>query len=50
LCISDFSKAELLALSSSLALALSNQLNQEDSIVLAAFLTTLGDNLALLSL
>jgi len=50
LCISDFSNAELVALSSSLAIAISNQLSNEDTIVLAAFFTTLGDNLALLSL
>jgi len=50
LCISDFSNCELIALSSSLAIAISSQCSKDDMIVLAAFFTTLGDNLALLSL
>lgn len=50
MCISDFSPCELITLSSSLALAISNQFSTEDTAVLAAFFTTLGDNLALLDI
>ena len=50
MCISDFSNCELVALSSSLAIAISKQFSNEELIILAAFFTTLGDNLALLSL
>lgn len=48
--ISDFSKSELLALSSTIAIAISNQLSKEDIAILATFFTVLGDNLALFSL
>lgn len=50
MCISDFSSCELVTLASTLAIAFSNQFSNEDLIVLAAFFTTLGDNLAILSL
>lgn len=50
MCISDFSKCELVTLASSLAIAISNQLSNEELILLAAFFTALGDNLAILSL
>ena len=39
----------LVGLSSSLAILISEQLNGEDLAILAAFITTLGDNLALLA-
>lgn len=50
MCISDFSKFELIGLASSLSIAMSHQLSNNDIIVLSAFFTILGDNLALLSL
>ena len=50
MCISDFSNCELVALASSLAIAISNEFSKDDLIILAAFFTTLGDNLAILSL
>ncbi len=40
---------ELIGLSSSLSIAISKELNSEDLGLLGAFFTTLGDNLALLS-
>ena len=48
--ISDFSYQELIVLSSSLSIAISKELCAEDIGVLAAFFTTLGDNLAIISL
>ena len=50
MCLSDFSNEELVVLSSTLAIAISKEFSNEDLLVLAAFFTTLGDNLALLSL
>lgn len=50
MCVSDFSPCELVTLASTLAIAMSNQLSNEDLIILSAFFTTLGDNLALLSI
>ena len=50
MCISDFSNCELVALSSSLAIAISNEFSKDDLAILAAFFTALGDNLAILSL
>lgn len=50
MCISDFSNCELVALASTLSIAISKELSKEDLNILAAFFTTLGDNLAILSL
>ena len=50
LCLSEFSNEELVVLSSSLAIAISKEFSKDDIIILAAFFTTLGDNLAILSL
>ena len=50
MCISEFSNCELVALSSSLALAIRNEFSKDDLAILAAFFTALGDNLAILSL
>lgn len=50
LCLSEFSNEELVILSSTLAISISKEFTQEDLIILATFFTTLGDNLALLSL
>lgn len=48
--LSDFSNSELVLLASSLALAFSNNFDKEDLLILAAFFTALGDNLAILGL
>ena len=50
MCLSDFSPCELITLSSTLAIALNKELPAEDVAILAAFFTTLGDNLALLDI
>lgn len=50
MCISDFSNCELIALASTIAIAFSKELSKEDLSILSAFLTALGDNLAILSL
>lgn len=43
------SGCELIGLSSSLAIAISQQLDSDDLGILGAFFTTLGDNLSLLA-
>ena len=50
MCLSDFSKEDLIVLCSTLSIAISKDLPSEDLQILAAFFTTLGDNLALLTL
>ena len=50
LCLSEFSNEELVVLSSTLAIAISKEFCNEDLARLATFFTTLGDNLAILSL
>ena len=50
MCLSDFSNEDLIVLSSTLAIAISKDFTTEDLLLLAAFFTTLGDNLALLVL
>ena len=50
MCISSFSNKELVVLASSVSVAISKDLSNEDLIILSAFFTALGDNLALLSL
>ena len=50
MCISDFSNCELIALASTIAIALSNEFPEEDLPLLSIFFTALGDNLAILSL
>lgn len=49
MCISDFSNCELLAIANTIAVAINNELSNEDVLVLASFFTVLGDSLALLS-
>ena len=48
--LSDFSNEELVFLSSTLAIAISKEFSNEDLLILSAFFTALGDNLALLVL
>ncbi len=50
LCLSEFSNEELVVLSSSLAIAISKDFSNDELVMLATFFTTLGDNLAILSL
>ena len=50
MCLSDFSNCEVVALASSIAIAIGNEFSNEDLIILAAFFTALGDNLAILAL
>ena len=50
MCLSDFSNEDLIVLSSTLAIAISKEFSNEDLLILATFFTTLGDNLALLTL
>lgn len=49
MCISEISGCNLIGLASSLAIALSQNLTHDEITVLAAFFTSLGDNLALIS-
>ena len=49
MCLSDFSGCNLIGLSSSLAITLSENLSAGDTAILAAFITALGDNLAILA-
>lgn len=48
-CLSDKSGCELVYLASSFAIALSQGLSCEEVGVLAAFLTSVGDNLAIIA-
>ena len=48
-CLSNNSSCELVYLASSLAIALSKGLNCDEINILAAFLTTVGDNLAIIA-
>lgn len=50
MCISDFSSCELIALASTLSIAMSKELSKEDLAILAGFFSALGDNLAIFSL
>lgn len=50
MCISDFSKCELVTLANTIAIALSNELSNEDITILSAFFNILGDSLSLLSI
>lgn len=50
MCISDFSNCEIVALASSLAITFSKEFSCKELIILSAFFTALGDNLAILSL
>ena len=51
MCLSEFSKEDIVLLASTISIAISNEFsNNDDLVVLATFFTVLGDNLALLSL
>lgn len=49
MCFSDLSSCELIGLSSSLAIAIGENLSAEEVSILSAFITTLGDNLAIIA-
>ena len=49
MCLSDMSSCELLLLANDIALALSKNLDAEETALLAAFLTTIADQLALIA-
>lgn len=50
MCLDKSSGCELVALSSTIAISLSKQLTSEELSILGSFLTTLGDNLSLISI
>ena len=50
MCLSSLSGCELTSLSNALSILLSENLNSEEIAILAAFFTSLGDNLALIAL
>lgn len=47
MCVSDFSNCEIVALASTISIAMSKEFSKEDLAILSAFFTTLGDNLAI---
>lgn len=49
MCFSDLSGCELIGLSSSLAITIGENLSAEEITSLAAFVTALGDNLAIIA-
>ena len=50
MCLSDLSSCELLLLANNLALAFSNNLDAEETALLAAFLTSIADQLAIIAI
>lgn len=49
MCLDDLSSCELIGLASSLAILIGENLNASESATLAAFLTALADNLAIIA-
>lgn len=50
MCLSDMSSCELLLLANNISLGLSNNLDAEETALLAAFLTTIADQLAIIAI
>ena len=50
MCLSEMSNVELLLLSNNISLALSRDLDAEETALLAAFLTTVADQLAIIAI
>lgn len=50
MCLSDMSSCELLLLANNIALGLSKNLDTEETALLAAFLTTVADQLAIIAI
>ena len=49
MCLSNLSSCELIGLASSLAIFLGENLSADEVTILAAFITSLGDNLAIIA-
>lgn len=49
MCLNDLSSCELIGLASSLAIFLGENLSSDEVNILAAFVTSLGDNLAIIA-
>ena len=49
MCLSNLSSCELIGLASSLAIFLGENLSADEVSILAAFITSLGDNLAIIA-
>ena len=49
MCFNNISSCDLIGLSSSLAILLGENLSADDASILATFITTLGDNLAIIA-
>ena len=50
MCLSEMSNVELLLLANNVSLALSNNLDADETALLAAFLTTVADQLAIIAI
>ena len=50
MCLSDLSSCELLLLANNIALASSKNLDEKETALLAAFLTTVADQLAIIAI
>ena len=50
MCLSDLSSCELILLANNISLSLSNNLDAEETALLAAFLTTIADQLAIIAI
>ena len=50
MCLSDMSSCELLLLANNIALSSSNNLDADETALLAAFLTTIADQLAIIAI
>lgn len=49
MCLNNLSGCDLIALSSSLSIILGENLSADETAILASFVTSLGDNLAILA-
>lgn len=49
MCLSEMSNCDLIALSSSIAISIGKTLNANELSILSAFITALGDNLAIIA-
>lgn len=49
MCLSDFSNCELVALASTISIAISKEFSKEDLAILSNFFSAIGDNLGILS-
>lgn len=49
MCLSEMSSCNLIALASSIAISIGENLSSDELVILAAFVTALGDNLAIIA-